>query len=185
MSAYVSDYTFNSLAGISDDSCYIDQKTVQNTQVCNYLLQNYSNGDCSMEKGISFAMTQPGINYVQYGINTCNVEDNSRLTIGATAPEQHDKARWNINQRLYATVPYLGRGTIDPVVESRIQKGEVVSSRPTETGLREKNVTHRIITPLIPTLKANIQNTDYIIEGDTFPGMIRGGVPTRDLMRDV
>ena len=39
----VSSFVFENMSRIGNDSCYIDQTTIQNTQACNYLLQNYYN----------------------------------------------------------------------------------------------------------------------------------------------
>ena len=39
--AYVSDFTFNGMSRIGNDSCCIDQNSIQNSQACSYLLQNY------------------------------------------------------------------------------------------------------------------------------------------------
>ena len=38
--------------------------------------------------------------------------------------------------------------------------------------------------PLIPSLKATVQNPNNLIEGMAANGWIRGGLPTRELTRD-
>ena len=39
--ANVSSYTFDNMSRIGGDSCNQDQRTIQNIQSCNYLLENY------------------------------------------------------------------------------------------------------------------------------------------------
>ena len=46
--ANVSGYTFENMSRIGNDSCYLDQESIQNNSACNYLLQNYFANDCSM-----------------------------------------------------------------------------------------------------------------------------------------
>ena len=38
---------------------------------------------------------------------------------------------------------------------------------------------------LVPTLKATIQNPDNLVEGVAAQGWIRGGLPSRELTRDM
>ena len=39
--AYVSDFTFNGMSRIGNDSCSQDINSIQNSQACTYTLQNY------------------------------------------------------------------------------------------------------------------------------------------------
>ena len=57
--AYVSDFTFNGLSRLSEDSCCIDQNSIQNSQACSYTLQNYFSQDCNMKNAKALAVTQP------------------------------------------------------------------------------------------------------------------------------
>jgi len=61
--ANVSNYTFENMSRIGNDSCYLDQETIQNNSSCNYLLQNYFANDCSMRRPIDLATTQPCVFY--------------------------------------------------------------------------------------------------------------------------
>jgi hypothetical protein len=111
-----------------------------------------------------------------------NIDDSSKLLIGTiqTAP----KARIDLFQRPFATVPFLGRGAVDPILESQIQQGEAVTNKRTVTHMTEKSHLKYRTTPLIPTVKENIQNPNNIIEASASEGWIRGGVPSRELTRD-
>jgi hypothetical protein len=183
--AYVSDFTFNNISRIGDDSCSQDINTIQNTQACNYLLQNYFAADCNMSNATKLATTQPGINYSgSMGSDMCgsNIDDSSKLLIGSiqTAP----KARIDLFQRPFATVPYLGRGAVDPILEAQIQQGEAVTNKRSITKLTEKSHLRYRTTPLIPEMQQNVQNPDHLIEANAAQGWIRGGVPSRELTRD-
>jgi hypothetical protein len=183
--AYVSDFTFNTMGRIGNDSCSQDINSIENAQACSYLLQNYFTSDCNMSKAKQLATTQPGINYSgSMGSDACgsNIDDSSKLLIGSiqTAP----KARIDLFQRPFATVPFLGRGAVCPILESQIQQGEAVTNKRTVTHMTEKSHFTYRTTPLIPEVKQNIQNPSNLIESSASNGWIRGGVPSRELTRD-
>jgi hypothetical protein len=183
--AHYSDFTFGNLSRIGTDNCSLDQRTVQDSLMCSYLLQNYFLQDGCMTKSIAFATSQPFVNYSgthSMGVNGCNVDDSSKLLIGAI--QTNPKARIDLNHRIFATVPYLGRGSVDPALEYQIQHGEAITGKKTVTKLTEKNLMKYQTTPLIQEVKQNIQNPNKMIESDAASYWIRGGVPSRELTRD-
>ena len=183
--AHVSDFTFNTMGRMGSDSCSQDINSIENAQACSYLLQNYFTSDCNMSKAKQLATTQPGIIYSgSMGSDMCgsNIDDSSKLLIGSiqTAP----KARIDLFQRPFATVPFLGRGAVDPILESQIQQGEAITNKRSVTQLTEKSHLKYRTTPMIPEIKDNIQNPNNLIESSASQGWIRGGVPSRELTRD-
>lgn len=183
--AYVSDFTFNGMSRIGNDSCCIDQNSIQNSQSCSYTLQNYFAQDCSMSNAKALAVTQPCINYsggFGMGAGGCNVDESSNLLIGGI--QTHPKSRIDLFGRPFATVPFLGRGSVDPILEAQIQQGEAITNKRSVTRLTEKSYLNYHTTPLIPEVKKNIQNPNLMIEGMASEGWIRGGVPSRELTRD-
>jgi hypothetical protein len=183
--AYVSDFTFNNLSRIGNDSCFLDQQNIQDSLACSYLLQNYYTKDCNMDKAKQIATSQPCINYSGgMGSDYCgsNIDSSSKLLIGTI--QTNPRCRIDLFQRPFATVPFLGRGSVDPVLESQIQQGEGITNKRTITQLTEKTYLKYCTTPLIPEVKQNVQNAQNIIESDAYDGWIRGGVPSRELTRD-
>jgi hypothetical protein len=183
--AFVSDFTFNNISRIGNDNTSVDQNTIQNTQSCNYLLQNYFSQDCTMSKARALATSQPYVNYSgSFGLGPggCNVDQSSKLLIGTI--QTNPKSKIDLFHRPYGTIPYLGRGSVDPLLESQIQNGETNTNRRTVTRLTEKNYGIYTSTPMIPEIKQNIQNPNNLIEGAASDGWIRGGVPSRELTRD-
>lgn len=183
--AHVSNYTFDNMSRIGNDSCCIDQSTIQNAQSANYLLQNYFSKNCSMKNVKSLATSQPGINYSGgYGLAAggCNVQESSRLLMGSI--QTHPRCHIDLYQRPFATVPFLGRGSVDPILESQIQQGESITNKRTVTKLTEQSYLKYHTVPLIPEVKKTIQNPSNLVEGAAHEGWIRGGVPSRELTKD-
>lgn len=183
--ANVSSYTFDNMSRIGGDSCNQDQRTIQNIQSCNYLLENYRLGECGMGAPIDFATSQPGINYKgthSIGLGGCNVDSSSEVLLGSL--QTHPKCRIDLFQRPFATVPFLGRGAVDPILEAQIQQGETNTNRRTVTNLTEKSYLKHSQTPLIPSVKERVSDAQYSVEGVASQGWVRGGLPSRVLTRD-
>jgi hypothetical protein len=183
--ANVSSYTFDKMSRIGLDSCCIDQDTIQNVASCNYMTQNYFASNCSMKTQIDLATSQPGIMYnggFNSGAGGCNINDSSKLQIGTI--QTHPRCRIDLFQRPFATVPYLGRGSVNPDIEAQIQQGEQIVNKRSVNNLSEKSYIKYHQTPLLPAVKARLDNSANKIENDASQGWVRGGVPSRELTRD-
>jgi len=183
--ANVSSYTFDNMARIGNDACCIDQNTIQNVASCNYMTQNYFAADCSMKNAKALATTQPGIMYnggYNSGAGGCNIDNSSELLIGTI--QTHPRCHIDLFQRPFATVPYLGRGAVNPVMESQIQQGEQIVNKRSVNNLSEKSYIKYHQTPLLPAVQERINNPANQIENVASDGWIRGGVPSRELTKD-
>ncbi len=183
--ANVSGYTFENMARIGNDNCCIDQNTIQNAGYASYMLQNYFASDCSMKKPIDLATTQPGVFYNgghNIGAGGCNINESSNLQIGTI--QTHPKSRIDLFQRPFATVPFLGRGSVNPIMEAQIQQGESLVNKRSINNLGEKSYIKYHQTPLLPSVQEKLTNPANFVEGAAAEGWIRGGVPSRELTRD-
>ena len=181
----VSSYTFDNMSRIGLDDCCKSQSDIQNVASCNYMTQNFFASDCSMKNPISLATSQPGIMY-NGGYNTgaggCNIDNSSKLLIGSI--QTHPRCHIDLFQRPFATVPYLGRGSVNPVMESQIQQGEQIVNKKSTSNLSEKSYIKYHQTPLLPAVQQRISNPANQIENVASDGWVRGGVPSRELTRD-
>jgi len=176
-------YTFDSPSRIGLDECNKSQTDIQNVASCNYSTQNYFASDCTMKNAKALATTQPGIMYnggYNSGAGGCNINESSMLQIGTI--QTHPRCRIDLFQRPFATVPYLGRGSVNPVMEAQIQQGEQIVNKRSVNNLSEKSYIKYHQTPLLPAVQEKIKNST--IESDASQGWIRGGVPSRELTRD-
>ena len=181
-------YSFDHMSRIGNDSCNLDQNSIQNVNACNYTLQNYYAKDCHMKKTINMATSQPCVFYSgvsNVGQSGCLVDTNSALLFGDTIQTSNPKTKIDLTPRPYTTVPFLGRGSVDPVLESQITQGEYITNRRSINKLSEQNYTKYLNTPLIPSVQSKMGNPNFCIEGNSSDGgWIRGGIPSRDLTRD-
>ena len=115
----VYDYTFNQQTRIGDDSCDLSQENLQYNAAAQYMLENYRT-QCPMSNAVKFATNQPAINFTgshQVGINGCNIDTNSKLLHD---PLTKPACKISLFQRPFATVPFLGRGKSNVVLESQL-----------------------------------------------------------------
>lgn len=182
----MSSYTFENMSRSGNDMCYTDQYNIQNMGYCNYLLQNYNISDCYMRDPITLATSQPGVNYsgsYQVGCGGCNIDFNSKLLLGTELT--HDKNKISLTPRLFATVPYLGRGYVDAVTESKIQQGLYTDNRKSMVGSSEVSYMPYSQTPLLGNISDRINNPSFSVEGVASEDWVRGGVSSRDMTRDL
>ena len=181
----VSSYTFDNMSRLGADNCCIEQNTLQSIGYCNYLLQNYYIDDCSMRKPIELATSQPCIQYkggYNSGAGGCNIDDSSNLQIGTI--QTHPRCRLDLFHRPFATVPYLGRGSVCPLMEAQIQQGELIQNKRSVTNNGETSYIAYHSYPLHQGIQDRLTNPAYCVEGVASEGWVRGGLPSREMTKD-
>ena len=176
---------FDNTTRIGDDRCDMSQRNIQNVKSVKYMLTNYRADECGMRKPIEFATSQPNIFYgggYQIGPGGCNIDDNSELLIGNFPPKP--KCRISLFQRPFVTVPFLGRGESNPILESSLQQGDMITNKKSICTTSETSYIPYKNYPLIPTLNATITNPSNLVESVASPGWIRGGLPSREYARN-
>ena len=178
-------YTFDNLTRIGNDNCDMSQRNVQNLATSNYTLTNFFSSDCSMKRPIEFATSQPNVFYKggnQVGVGGCNIDQNSDLLIGSI--NTHPKCKISLFERPFKTVPYLGRGPSNPVLESHIQQGDMVSNKKSINTISDQCYMGYSNYPLIPSIANSVTNPANLVEGVAEDGWVRGGLPSRELQKD-
>ena len=177
-------YTFDNLSRIGNDSCSLDQRNIQNYAASNYQVENFS-PFCPMTNAIDFATKQPNVNYTgshQVGINGCNITENSELRYTkVTKPA----CKISLQERPYLTVPYLGRGKVDPVLERQIRIGDKELNKKSLNPTTEANLSEKQNYPLIDDLRNTVTNPNNLIEESASSNWVRGGMSSRDFSKNL
>ena len=161
--AFVNDFRFNKLTGIKDDSCDLTQQNIQDLKAGNYTLTNYYGNDCLMTNSIKMATNQPSVFYTgshQVGVGGCNINENTDLTHNLIS---RPACKLSLMQRPFATVPFLGMGVGNVVLESQIQQGDMVTNKKSVSTTSETSHINYRYTPLIPSLQATISNPANLV----------------------
>ena len=176
---------FDNSTRIGNDATDISSRTVQSMTHANYMLNNFFSSDCTMTRPIELATSQPNVFFKggnQVGAGGCNIDENSELLIGKI--NTHPKCKISLLERPFKTVPYLGRGQSNPVLESNIQQGELANNIKSVNLTTERSFIPYSNYPLLPHLASSITNPANLVEGVASDGWIRGGIPSRELQKD-
>ena len=176
----------NTLNSLNNDSCERVFRDKQSESPGIYNLSSYKNCNCGVPEVIETAVENPEIQFKDgYGISECFIDDDSNLRIGKT--KKNPKCPNQLFTRPYRTVPYMGRGSGNSFLESQLRPGEATSEKKqcnTLSGINIKNIDPNYM-PMIDHLRNNIQNSEHIIHHDALEGWIRGGAPSRQIVRDI
>lgn len=174
----VFDYTFHENSRIGNDFCDESQLNLQNTRNANYMLSEFK-PELNMKKARNFSISQPNVNYngsLEGGVASAYVDDGSKLLLTNLS---RDKERIMLLQRPYLSVPYLGSGPMNPLVESRVQHSMLNENKKSLNPSSEECYIKYNNTPLLENIKATIDNPGHLVEEVADPKWTRGGAPSR------
>jgi hypothetical protein len=184
-SSLFSDYTFNNTTRMGDDVVDNTQKTQINTRFANYELANYYS-DVLSDSHVKFATSQPTINFSGYslgaGIGGKVVDENSYLLLKTTQERPLEKIQ--LTQRPFLTVPYLGKGSCDPTLESQLLQGELYTDKKSINTIMEKSFLTHSMYPTDKEMLEKVNNTSYTVEESALDGWVRGGASSREMVTD-
>lgn len=162
---------------LGNEPVIVDARDTQNSSMASYNITPPM--PFSLSQTSQMATSQPGVMYSSAGsLDGANVDLSSAqlYSSGLNRPPGHI----TLTPRLFATVPYLGRGTVDTDVEQMLRCGQAQTSRPSIALLSEKNFTKYYQTPLLPELQQRFTDTSRYIEQDANPDWVRGGINAHD-----
>ena len=181
----VQDFKFNDMCRMGSELCSTEQSDMQNAKTNDYLLTNHFISDSQMTKTIAFATSHPNMNYKgshHTSLGGSNIDANSELLVKQEQTKEH--AKLALLERPYLTVPYLGRGKVDPNIESQLIQGEYYTNRKSSNLQSEVSFMPYSNTPLLDSVETSIANPANFVESND-SGMLRSAVGTRDVNRDI
>ena len=181
----LSPYTFNNNGRIGADSTDKTQQNLSNTQYSNYLLTDHFSSNLK-DSHVKFAMQQPTMNFNGLangnGIFNAAVDNESTLKLKPT--EERPLEKLQLFSRPYLTVPYLGRGSCDPSLESQLLQGEVISEKKSVSTIMDKSFGAYSLYPTDSKMQERVANPSNTIEESAMDGWVRGGKTTREMPTD-
>ena len=117
-----------------------------------------------------------------FGFNNHAIDADSVLR---NQPEfKNNRCNIRPQARPVLTVPFMGGGRGNPDVESLLLHSEMVRTGK-ECGTVTEQQFDGVFTPLIASVKNNIQDPKNLVTEVAAPGWVRGGIPSRSYIRDV
>jgi hypothetical protein len=170
----------NRLTHTKDDSCGIEQYYKQSVGPGAYTTTNL----VPDARDVNPLASKELLIYAREGFGSNNKQIDSESVL-KNQPEFNNQ-RCNIRQqaRPFLGVPYMGGGRGNAEVETLLLHSEQVRMGK-ECGTVTETQFDGVFTPMIPTVKNNIQKPENLITEMASPGWIRGGLPSRSYIRDV
>ena len=163
-------FSFNNKDGLNDDIIDQSQRNAQNTRFTNLNITNYFSKNVSQDH-MDFVSKTPGLAYnglMGPGLGEESVKDENSIFWGSEQERSYGKVQ--LFTRPFLTVPYLGKGSCDPMLESQLQQGEWIRGKKSISNHVELN---RDLPDNYPLDSSNH------VEELALGGFGRGGVDTR------
>jgi len=183
--ATLSTYTFNNMGNLGSDVTDQSQKTVYNTRFANYTLSNYFS-EIASDSHVRFAVPQPTLNFTGmahgHGLGASTVDVDTSLLMKTEQERALEKLQ--LFERPFLTVPYLGRGSADPTLESQLLQGEGVSDKKSTSTIMEKSFAPYSLYPMDSKMEDFVKDPKNTVQEAALDGWTRGGASTRDMAGD-
>jgi hypothetical protein len=117
-----------------------------------------------------------------FGLNNAAIDADSLLR---NQPEfKSNRCNIRAQARPFLSVPFMAGGRGNPDVESMLLHSEQVRIGK-ECGTVTEQAFDGVFTPMIPLMQQNIQNPKNLIPEVAAAGWVRGGLPSREYIRDM
>ena len=178
------DFNIQGLTRLNEDACYkrVNSKTIQKSG--KYMVSNFHNCDCEAPVTKNLSLQHPAVQYRDghgwTSINGCNVDNDSKLRNANNLTNK--RCIQQLQERPYKTIPYMGRGRGNICQETKLQPGEDTFQNRPCNNLAGVYIDRFI--PQIPCIRNTIQNAKHLIPEDNDRTWLRGGQPSRQVIRN-
>jgi hypothetical protein len=178
-SVLLEEMDINRMTSTKDDLCAVQQYFQQSVGPGRYYTTNLVPDAREVNPLAASAVTT----YPRegYGYNNKQIDADSVLR-NQSAFQSH-KCFIRAQSRPFLSVPFMGGGRGNPDVESVLQQSEQVRMGSECGTVTEQQL--NVFDPLIPSVAANIQKPSNLIPEVAQSGWIRGGIPSRQYIRDI
>lgn len=177
-----SNYTFYQMGRIGTDDADLTQRTLFNDRTLNYSLANYFN-ESTNNNQVNFATAQPNVMFNSAiggsGIGGGMVEVHNNLVYTHGNKSARSLEKLQLNERPFLTIPYLGRGSCDPTLESRLRIGESIHGLKSVSTIMDKSFDDYRMFHVDSKMQEHLNNP--AIQELVYDGWNRGGASTRDV----
>lgn len=171
---------------LQEDAIQLSLEMMQSQGPGYYHMDNQYGCECDLKEARDIQTSQPGINFKGgcgwAGQLGCLVDIDSQLR---ESKDQLTNRRqiFQLTERLSLTTPNLNKGFFDVDMESVIRPGDFAKTQRPCGPLAGVTIGN-YFTPMIPKLKAEVQDPIHIIPEMSKRDWVRGGLPTREIIRN-
>lgn len=177
------EFVLNSKASLNSDKASIDHDVNQSLGPGFYKVDNTFSCNCGLTKARDLQLKQPNVNlsggFGWMGENGCMIDNDSGLRGNKLTNKKYIN---QLDQR--QNIGFFGKGPYKVDIESQIRDSLVISDKRTCGPLSGVSTLDYTITPMIERLKGEVQNTKHIIPEESMDAWVRGGLPSRQIVRN-
>lgn len=171
---------------INEDKLTVDINTLQSQGPGLYYLDNQFGCECGLKEAKEIQTSQPGI-HLKGGVGWiaekgCLVDNDTKLRQDISKLTNKNDIN-QIVERLFITTPDLKKGRYNVDVETVLINSDSTSDQKPCDSLAGVSIGN-YFTPMIQKLSEEVQNTNHIIPEDSLNEWVRGGLPTRQMIRN-
>ena len=181
MSSTTNNYTFYNMARIENDNTTQTQESLQNERYADYTTTNYFSENAT-DSQIQFATQQPAVvpnSITGSGVGSEKIENECNLLL--ETENERNLGRLNLMQRPFLTVPYLGRGSVDPTLELQLKEGELHEQKKSTSTVMTQSFMGYTLYPTNEDMENRTSDAKYTVEESAMKGWVRGGEDTRSV----
>ena len=178
------DFSLEKKSSLKSDKAVINLEIEQSFGPGNYHLDNMYGCDCTLKKARDVQLSQPNVNFNGgkgwMGESGCLIDEDSKIR----THELTNKRYINQFPQLH-NQGFFGKGPFDVDKETELRDSDIIQEDRPCNSLTGSTTLPLSITPMITRLEQEVQDTKNIIPEDSMDSWIRGGLPTRQIIRNL
>ena len=119
------------------------------------------------------------------GENGCGIDTDSILRIGDNTNEKLTNKNFIHQYPNLLNQGFFGKGNYDVDTETNLYNSDLTTEQKPCNALSGSTTLPYSITPMIAKLENEVQDTNNIIPEDSMDVWVRGGLPTRQIVRNL
>jgi hypothetical protein len=158
------------------------QTNLQNTRFANYQLASYFSENAS-DSHVQFATRQPAMfsNGIVHGNGLVGAAVDHDTALRYTTETDREQHKLQLHPRAFASVPYLGRGSCNPDLESQMRQGDSVAEKKSVGTIMDKSFMGYTLYPVDADMQARTTDATLTVQESALDGWVRGGSSTREM----
>jgi len=174
-------FAVNGLTSVKNDRDYIEFDVNQSKGSNDYVMTDHNQNNRA--NLIESATCNPTIVFKDgKGTNIRDIDSDTKVTFSKVKYER--KHQKQLFERPFATMPYIGKGVHKVNDESFLISPET-TRQSRQCGSLAGVFLENQFTPLVPSLRDTVQNTTFIIPEDSKADWVRGGMSSRNIVKDI
>jgi len=182
-------FSLEQKGSLKSDPAVVNLEIQQGFGPGNYHLDNMYGCDCGLEKAREVQLSQPNVNFSGglgwMGENGCAIDKDSVLRIGDEGNPKLSNKNFIHQFPNLLNQGFFGKGLYDVDAESSLYNSDMTSEQKPCNPLSGSTTLPYSITPMIAKLENEVQDTNNIIPEDSMDVWVRGGLPTRQIVRNM